>query len=296
MQFKFSAVLSGFILCMLILSSSVNADDTKLKPFVLGGVVQGTIGSQLIALKSTLTQAGFDVVGEYSPYPGAQLVVVTNDALKSNAEKSEFGAYGATLRVSLTATEAGVQIAYTNAKYMAPAYRMQGDLTAVAASLESALGKQQEFGSKQGVSAKKLRKYHYMMTMPYYDDQVKLASHATQQEALAVVEANLAAGVGASKVYRVDLANKQESVFGVAITEGSGADESVMKTINTAQLKATAHLPYELIVSQGKVFMLHGKFRIAVNFPDLGMGTFMKISGAPGDIEDQLELASSKPE
>ena len=31
--------------------------------------------------------------------------------------------------------------------------------------------------------------------------------------------------------------------------------------------------------------MLHGKFRIAQSFPDLTMGTFMKISGAPAAIE-----------
>ena len=34
--------------------------------------------------------------------------------------------------------------------------------------------------------------------------------------------------------------------------------------------------------------MLHGKFRIAQSFPDLTMGTFMKISGAPDGIEKVL--------
>jgi hypothetical protein len=59
-------------------------------------------------------------------------------------------------------------------------------------------------------------------------------------------------------------------------------------------LKHTAHLPYELIVSEGNVQMLHGKFRIAVDFPDLTMGTFMKISGAPAGIEEKLKLIAGE--
>ena len=291
MPFRSKLFLSTLLLCLFC--SPLSAADSKLKPFVLAAIEQGTIATKLDSVKSVLSQAGFEVVGEYSPYAGAHLIVVTNDALKNNAEKSEFGAYGAAQRISLTETASGLQVAYTNPLYMAQAYRMQGDLATVASALELALGKQKEFGAKKGITAKKLRKYHYMMAMPYYDDQEKLASHATHQQALDIVEANLAAGKGATKVYRVDLPSKQESVFGVAITQGDGADADVMKTIDTGELKATAHLPYELIVSEGKLFMLHGKFRIAVNFPNLGMGTFMRISGAPGDIEDQLELVSS---
>jgi len=34
--------------------------------------------------------------------------------------------------------------------------------------------------------------------------------------------------------------------------------------------------------------MLHGRFRIALSFPDLTMGTFTKIMSTPGEIEDLL--------
>jgi len=36
--------------------------------------------------------------------------------------------------------------------------------------------------------------------------------------------------------------------------------------------------------------MLHGKYRIAIYWPEMTMGTFMKISSTPGDIEDMLEV------
>jgi large conductance mechanosensitive channel len=48
------------------------------------------------------------------------------------------------------------------------------------------------------------------------------------------------------------------------------------------------HQPYAVLVSGGRVKMLHGRFRIAQSFPDLTMGTFMKISGAPGGIAKVL--------
>jgi hypothetical protein len=34
--------------------------------------------------------------------------------------------------------------------------------------------------------------------------------------------------------------------------------------------------------------MLHGRFRIALSFPDLTMGTFSKIMSTPGDIEEAM--------
>jgi hypothetical protein len=62
-----------------------------------------------------------------------------------------------------------------------------------------------------------------------------------------------------------------------------------MKVIDFAELKQTPYLPYELVVSEGNVYTLHRKFRIAQSFPDLTMGTFMKISGAPGAIDYTLK-------
>jgi hypothetical protein len=53
--------------------------------------------------------------------------------------------------------------------------------------------------------------------------------------------------------------------------------------------KHTAFLPYEFLVYENKVLMLHGRYRIALSFPDLGMGTFMKIMSTPGNLADAVE-------
>ncbi|HUI68572.1 MAG TPA: hypothetical protein VL087_10265 [Nitrospirota bacterium] len=277
----------------LCIVPSAPAADQALKPYLLGYRGAGTIEAKLPEVKAGLEQKGFQIVGDYEPYKGARVLVVTSDALKAAAAKSDFGAYGAVIRVSVTDTGKEIQVAATNPRYYAAAYRMQGGLDDVAAALEQAINKTAEFGSQEGMTAAKLRKYHYMVMMPYFDDPIKLASYPSQDKALEVVEAALAAKRGgSSKVYRVDVPGKKESVIGVAITAGSGADAAIMKVIDLGDLKHTPHLPYELVVSNGTVYMLHGKFRIALDFPDLTMGTFMKISGAPSAIEEKLKVVA----
>jgi len=280
-----------FFLAVLLAISGVSlAEDISLKPFVLAYRGAGTIDAKLAEVKAAVEREGFQVVGGYAPYKGTHIVVVTSEALKKNAANSEFGAYGAALRISITEKGKDLQVSYFNPLYMAQAYRMKDTLADTATKMEKALGRKETFGSKNGLTSAKLRKYHYTVLMPYFNDQVELAKLKSHEEAVQNVEANLSAGKGGTlRVYRVDLPGKKESVFGVGIRGGDGADETVMKIVDSAELKQAAHLPYELIVSDGAVYMLHGKFRIAVDFPDLTMGTFMKIKGAPSAIENTLK-------
>lgn len=280
------------VLVALFSTLSAHAADT-LRPYVLASTGAGDVAGAVGKAKEALEGAGFEVVGEYAPYDGVHIVAVTSDELKANAAKSEFGGYGAAQRVSVTQVGDQVQVAYTNPEYMAQVYRMEGDLKGVAGKLAAALGNQQAFGSEKGLPAKKLRKYHYMMMMPYFDDHLELASHGSHQEAVDALEAGLAAGKGGTaKVYRVDVPGADETLFGVALTQGEGADESVMAITDSGDLKHSAHLPYDVLVSGGKVYALHGKFRIALSFPDLAMGTFMKISKAPDAIGEALKQAA----
>ncbi|MBI5204740.1 MAG: hypothetical protein HZA11_07485 [Nitrospirae bacterium] len=290
---KLAIHLFFIIVALITVVSLAGAEDALLKPYVLASSVPGTINKKLADVKAAVGQQGFQVVGEYAPYKGAYVIVVSSDALKKSAAQSNFGAYGAIQRIALTEVGSNLQISYTNPLYMAQAYRMKDSLSDIAAGLEKALGKKTEYGAKDGIKASNLRKYHYMVMMPYFTDQVQLASYGSQEDALKTVEANLAARKGGTlKVFRVDLPNKKESVFGVGLSEGDGADSTVMKITDFGDPKQTAHLPYDIVVSNGTVYMLHGKFRIAASFPDLTMGTFMKISGAPSAIEEKLKLVA----
>ena len=270
---------------------SVVADG--LQPYVLASDGAGSVAAKTDEVKSALTGAGFEVVGDYAPYSGAHVVVATNDALKSAATKSDHGGFGAVVRVGITEVGGKVQVSYTNPAYWANMYRMQGDLASVSAALDKALGNQKTFGYAKGFSAKDLRGYHYMMMMPYFDDMEEVGSFSSQRDAANAVAANLKAGKGGTAmVYRIDLPGGKASLFGVELKEGAGADAALMKIVDTGALRHTAHLPYEVLVEDGKVYTLHGKFRIAASFPELGMGTFMKISDAPDAIEKAMEAAA----
>jgi hypothetical protein len=275
-----------------------------LKPFVLGAETQKTDPAQVVVdARAALQAQGFEVVGAYSPYANATVVIVTSDALKTNASKSDFGGYGAVERVAVTKVKDKVQVSFTNPPYWAAAYRLKGNLEDVKAKLEAALGRQREFGSEKGLTEKQLRKYNYMMGMAKFDTlgDHKLAEYKTFQEAANAVEAGLAAGkAGVTKVYRVDIPGKEEAVFGVAMTRGKGADKYIMDYIDFGDVKSTAHLPYEILVSGNRVYHLFAKFRIAISFPDLSMmgsNSFMSIMSAPGAIKEALtEVVSADKE
>ncbi len=277
--------------------NSAMADDEVLKPFILASKGAGTVAEKTEQAKAALTAAGFTVVGNYSPYPDASILIVTNEELKKNAADSEHGGFGAIQRVAITKANDVVQVSYTNPIYMSNAYRMKGDLSSVAAGLAAAIGKIEEFGAK-GMTAKQARKYHYMMGMEYFDEPDVLAEYASYEEAVQAVDAKLTANRnGVTKVYRVDVPGKQESVFGVAMKGASELekymdDRFIMSEIDFHELKSTAHLPYEVLVSGNKVYALYARFRIAINFPDLSMmgkNSFMNIMKTPDAIRDVLK-------
>lgn len=267
------------------------AEET-LRPYVLAARKSGSMPEVVMLTKDVLTAHGFEVVGEYAPFEQAYVIAVTSAELKRAAAKTKMGGFGAVQRVSATVVNDEVQVAYTNPLYMANVYRMDGDLSEVAERLEKALGNEQTFGAK-GKTADELRRYHYRMFMPYFDEPWKLGSFSTQKAAVKEIESNLRSGVdGASKVYRVDIPGADQTLIGVGLTEGCGGDKFIMDTVDSkSQLRATPHLPYEVLVANGEVYALHAKFRIAQSFPDLTMlgdGSFWDIKCAPDAIRSAL--------
>ena len=283
----------------LICSFSSIAADKALKTYILAEKTSGDVASVLAQTKQKLAKAGFEIVGEYSPYGTATILVVTNDALKANAASSDFGAFGAAQRVTITKADGAVQVAFTNPTYMSHAYRMKSDLAGVTSALKTALGDQGEFGPDKGLMAKELRDYQYKWLMPYFDDRLQLADFGNQKIALERVEAAMAANnkTGVKKVYRIDIQGKEESVIGVAMSGPDNVDCSgdkyIMGKIDFKKLKSTGHLPYEVVVSKGVVYALPAEFRIAISFPDLSMmgsNSFASIMCAPTAIQEALTV------
>jgi hypothetical protein len=291
------------LFCALSLGNAVASE--ILMPFVLAYKTSGDVNTVSGDVKGKLSAAGFEIVGEYSPYDDAHIIGVTSDALKGHAAKSERGGYGAVQRVSITSNGDDIEVVYTNPVYMAAAYRMEADMADVRVALEGALGAEMDFGSEKELTAEDLRKYHYTVMMEYFDDPSELAEYDSQAEAVKAVEDSLAAGLGATaKVWRVDIPGKDETVFGVALkgkdSEDCSGDEFIMSRIDRESPRSTAHLPYEVLVSDGNVEALYARFRIAVNWPHLPMvasetgATFFSIMCSPGAIEEALIQAAGE--
>ena len=283
---------AGILIALFFLVSLNAWSEETFKPFVLVSSEATDFNGAVDTTKNKLQSGGFTIAGEYAPSEGAHVLVVPSHALQAAAAKSEFGGYGSVIRVSVTQNGDKIEVAYSNPLYWGKAFRLAEDLTAVANKMESAMGKGEPFGSKDGLKAKKLMKYHYKIMMPYFDDPHTLASFDSYADAMAKINEGLAAGKGGvSKVFEVKIPGKDESLIGVAITEGDGADKNIMDKIDVHGTRHTAHLPYAMLVSGNKAYTLSGKFRIALSFPDLSMmgkGSFMEIMDAPSGIENSL--------
>jgi hypothetical protein len=207
------------------------------------------------------------------------------------------------IRVSVTRDGDTTEVAYTNPEYTAAVYRMAGDMADIRKQIQGVLGAKEDFGTSKKLTAKDLRDYHYTVMMEYFTDPSTLAEYDSQEEADKAVEAALAAHKGAtSKVYRIDIPGREETVFGVALhgkdKDDCSSDKYIMSRIDKGTPRSTAHLPYEIVVKDGTAYALFARFRIAINWPHLPMvasdtgATFMSIMCAPGAIEEALIEAS----
>jgi len=101
---KLISVLKGsFSACVLGVALSASAQaEGLLKPFLAAPDQSGDLKTVTDQVKKSLKEGGFTVVGDHSPYGKTRVLAVTSDALKKVAAKSERGAYGAVMRVSLS--------------------------------------------------------------------------------------------------------------------------------------------------------------------------------------------------
>ncbi len=288
------------LLCFFVLffhTPSVIAADETYMPFILGSHNPGNLANATQKAKTALTANGFEIVGEVTPYAGTNLLVVSSKELRAITTRSEQGAFGAVQRVAVVADGDQIQVSYTNPVYMQYAYHLEGDLAPLAAQLGKALGKLKEFGVEKALTAKQLRTYHYMFGRPYFEDVDELASYPSHAEALAAVEASLAAKKGGcSKVFQLPIEGVEQVLFGVTLSKKEGSDAFIMSEIDFKPLKSAAHLPYEILVIGNKVIALPADYRIAINFPELSMmgsNSFMNIMSAPGDIKDALTAVAN---
>jgi len=288
-----SAVL---LICVFILSAEI------YKPYIMGAVSKLPINETIGLLKTSLEENDLELVGEYSPAEddSRYVLVVTTPGIKKNISKlGGLRGFASAWRIGITSESEQINISYMNPWYFGYAYFQDDydDVSYELAVLREKLKKSMmvfpdtpftEFGSKKGIKEKKLKKYHYKIAMPYFDDVVNFDEFASYEEAISSIEENFLKVENVEKIYRIDIPDTKLTLYGFGFT-GEKGESLFLPKIDIGEPKHTAFLPYEFLVYENKVVMLHGRYRIALSFPDLGMGTFMKIMSTPGNIADAVE-------
>ena len=274
-----------------------------LSPYTLGARSDKGLKESAALVKEKLKANGFQVLGEYAPAEDKDrwLIVITSESLLYAAAKTGgLTGFAAALRVALTRESGRVLISYTTPEYWLNAY-YRDDFDAVKTLLDPLSGQLEKvmqesgtyagtaFGSEKGLDVDDLRSYKYMMGMPKFHETKELGEFESYKEAIDKVESSLLKGVpDVTKVYSVEIPGKELKLYGFALG-GEKGESHFLPIIDNSEPKHTAFLPYEFLVMGNEVHMLHGRFRIALSFPDLKMGTFTKIMSSPGDIKDLLE-------
>ncbi len=285
------SLIAFFIVCF-------NSYSQDLSPYIKVG--ESTLSMQELTDKviQTLKDDSFTVLGSYNPSNKSTLKVIafTKNDLKNTVIKvADRGALSATMKVGLVKKNDKIIISYTNPDYILRAYlpndynRFQSTFVNFSNDLRktmSALGNEFiPFGGT--VEADKLGKYHYKIMMPYFSDPVELREFSSFKEGLKVITNNLNINKNNTKeVFKLVYNNEEVAVFGVALQSKENGEAYFLPKIGEDHVAA---LPYEIILQGNKATMLHGKYRLALHWPELTMGTFMKIMSTPGDIEDTLE-------
>ena len=264
-----------------------------VSPYIQGDpVAGGSAQAAAAAVESKLRGGGFKVVGKYFPktLTGYGVVVATDDAMLN-----EVGAVGgpavlgAAIRVGV---KADGSVAYANPDYWYRAYfrkafdKREAAVKTLQARLQDTLGAGKGQGGDE--PSGNLANYRYMIGMERLDSsKSKLAEYGSFAEALKTVRDNLAKGAGkTAKVYEVVMADRKLAVFGVAMNDAEHNDGDWIRKIDMQN--NIAGLPYEIYIVDNEVNSPHGRFRIALAFPDVGMGQFMRISSLPNAIMEVM--------
>lgn len=230
-------------------------------------------------VKEKLSNGGYSVVATYHPLEQSTTIVFTDETLKKEASKKN-RAFIAVLKAFVD--DKNKKVSLSNPVYFGKAF-MQDDYNQ--AAFEKEQGKLQKvFGtltpSKDAIDEDDLAGYHFMMGMPYYEDQIEVAKGSNEQ-----LLSKLKSYEGGKRVLFVLPLSSGATLVGFDLSDKT---EKFADKIGRAN---AVLLPWTVKIEDGKATILHPKYYIAISYPKLSMGDFMSIRDVPGAIEDEIEAA-----
>ena len=287
----------NFLLAIILVLAIPSFAQDSYTPLLKVNAYDVSLSESIEQVKDLLNKAGFDVIGEYHPENNQQLYVIayTRDDIKSIVKNfADRGMMAATLKIGFVVKEGKTVVSLLNPMYMFYAYllegieKYEGELIKIDADLKStfsSLGSLEGFGGE--LSKKELKKYRYKIMMPYFTSPVELMEFSSFEQGLEIIRKNLENKKGnCVKVYEVVDIETQTAVFGVGLLDNEKGEVNFLPVISEDHIAA---MPYDIILQKNTATMLHGRFRFALYWPELTMGTFMKIMSTPGNVEDFME-------
>lgn len=283
---------------MFIMLGSLMA--AGISPYIHIADMFGNMSDAEAKVQAVLTEKNYEIIGSYQPggNPDLYVVVFTNDKIKSLCKSAkDRGMLAAAMKVGFKKKGGKISLSILNPEYLFYAYfreqmnesSFKSSAMAVSSDIKSTMRGvgtlMKPFGGD--LSEKDLIKYHYMMGMPYFDDPVKLAEYSSFQQGVSTIQRNLASGKGNTmKVYEIIDEQNNIAVFGIGLGDIEEGEEHFLPIVGESHVAA---MPYEIILQNNKATMLHGRYRFALHWPELTMGTFTKIMSSPGDVEDAMK-------
>ena len=274
-----------------------NAQENKMSPFIKAGTSQTDISLLISSIKQNLETNQFSIIGEYQPEASQELYVICftrNDLRELCLKSADRGTLASVLKIGLVKKGESTIVSMLNPDYVFCAYLsnyetdkpLLSKITSDVKKSLSAIG--DEFAPFGGeVKESSLKKYHYKMMMPYFSNPVDLSEFESFEAGLTTIRKNLKAKKGnANLIYEQVFEDKNIAVFGIGLLDPEDGEKQFLPIIGEDHIAA---MPYEIILQGKEASMLHGKYRFALYWPELTMGTFMRIMSTPGDVEDFMK-------
>jgi hypothetical protein len=272
-----------------------------ISPYLRIAELNGNMDMAREKVLSVLKETGYEILGQYQPgaNPDLYVVVFTDEKLTVLCRKvKEQGMLATAMKVGFQKKGTKIEISLLNPEYLFYAYfrekmnesSFKSSALSVSKGIKSDLGGVGSllvpFGGDE--SAGDLIDYRYMAGMPSFGKQVELAEFENFNNGVEVIRKSLKAGKGRTvKVYEFIDEKTKTAVFGVGLIHPEEGEAHFLPIVGESHVAA---MPYEVILENNKALMLHGRYRFALHWPELTMGTFTKIMSSPGDVEDAMEL------
>ena len=229
------------------------------------------------SVKLNLIKVGFKVIGSYNAMQDEnyKVLIYTSNLFKQIASKQNraFASIG-----KILINKKDNILVFTNPKYFSTAFLQDDINNALVSQIQNRLKSAFTFKqSPYNIDEDDLSSYHFMISMPYYEDMISVANGKNLSQKLLQNHKN-------EIVFSIKLAN--QTLYGIKMNI-KGGEKDYISTLN--QQKHSVLLPYMVLVKEDEALILHPKYYLALSLPKLTMGEFMTIMDTPTNIEDYFK-------